>query len=127
MHAAPTLRALCPQYCTIEYTLPRVAALNPPAYVFVVDTCVPEDELAACKTAVQQALSMIPEYALASGGWLQGYLSDCRSILQKSPYLLMGRRPRHPISAPKGPGAGGEGGPAEPGLAEPSRAWPGLA
>ncbi|GAB4820058.1 hypothetical protein N2152v2_007104 [Parachlorella kessleri] len=55
---------LFPQYCTIEYTLPRMAALNPPAYVFVIDTCVAEDELAACKTAVQQALSMIPEYAL---------------------------------------------------------------
>ena len=35
------------------------------------------------------------------GGWLEGYLSDCRPILQKPPDLLMGRRPRHPISAPK--------------------------
>ena len=54
---------LFPQYCTIEYSLPRMGALSPPAYVFVLDTCVPEDELAAAKTAVQQALTMVPEYA----------------------------------------------------------------
>lgn len=30
----------------------------------MVDTCVAEDELAACKTAIAQAITMIPEYAL---------------------------------------------------------------
>ena len=55
---------LFPQCSTIEYVLPRPGALSPPAYVFVVDTCVAEDELAACKTAIAQALTMIPEYAL---------------------------------------------------------------
>lgn len=55
---------LFPQCSTIEYNLPRPGAVSPPAYVFVVDTCVAEDELAACTTAIQQALSMIPEYAL---------------------------------------------------------------
>lgn len=53
-----------------------MAALNPPAYIFVIDTCAPEDELAACKTAVQQALSMIPEYALVGAGggcWALGW------------------------------------------------------
>lgn len=54
---------LFPQCSTIEYSLPRPGALSPPAYVFVVDTCVAEDELAACKTAIAQALTMIPEYA----------------------------------------------------------------
>ncbi|EFN51277.1 hypothetical protein CHLNCDRAFT_141205 [Chlorella variabilis] len=54
---------LFPQYCTIEYSLPRLGAQSPPAYVFVIDTCVPEDELVAAKTAVQQALTMVPEYA----------------------------------------------------------------
>lgn len=37
--------------------------MSPPAYILVVDTCLPEDEMAACKTALQQAMSMIPEYA----------------------------------------------------------------
>ncbi len=54
---------LFPQYCTIEYSLPRMGALSPPSYVFVIDTCVAEDELLAAKTAVQQALTMVPEYA----------------------------------------------------------------
>jgi hypothetical protein len=59
---------LFPQYCTIEYSLPRLGAQSPPAYVFVLDTCVPEDELLAAKTAIQQALTMVPEYAQV-GGW----------------------------------------------------------
>lgn len=54
---------LFPQYSTLEYSLPRLGAQSPPAYVFVLDTCVPEDELLAAKTAVQQALTMVPEYA----------------------------------------------------------------
>ena len=69
---------LFPQYTTIEYCLPRQGATSAPAYVFVVDTCLPEDELAAARAAVQQALSMLPEYALVSdaggegGGGRQG-------------------------------------------------------
>jgi protein transport protein SEC23 len=55
---------LFPQCSTIEYVLPRPGAVAPPAYVFVIDTSVPEDELSACKTAIAQALTMIPEYAL---------------------------------------------------------------
>lgn len=54
---------LFPQCSTIEYSLPRPGALSPPAYLFLVDTCVAEDELASCKTALQQALTMIPDYA----------------------------------------------------------------
>lgn len=59
---------LFPQYCTIEYSLPRMGALFPPSYVFVIDTCVAEDELLAAKTAVQQALTMVPEYAQVGAG-----------------------------------------------------------
>lgn len=59
---------LFPQCSTIEYNLVHSQqnrmALNPPAYVFVIDTCVGEDELKACTTAVAQAMTMIPEYAL---------------------------------------------------------------
>lgn len=45
---------LYPNYCTIEYTLPKTVAPHPPAYVFLIDTCVSEDELSACKTAIMQ-------------------------------------------------------------------------
>ncbi|KAK9814088.1 hypothetical protein WJX72_000474 [[Myrmecia] bisecta] len=54
---------LFPNYCTIEYQLAHNKPVMPPAYVFVVDTCLPEDELATCRTALTQALQMIPEYA----------------------------------------------------------------
>lgn len=54
---------LYPNYCTIEYTLPKTTPPHPPVYVFLVDTCVSEDELAACKAAILQALQTLPEYA----------------------------------------------------------------
>jgi protein transport protein SEC23 len=53
---------LYPNFTTIEYTLNRTVPAHPPVYVFVIDTCVAEDELQACKQAVMQALQMIPEY-----------------------------------------------------------------
>lgn len=55
---------LFPQYSTIDYTLSRGGAQSPPAYIFIIDTCVAEDELAACKVAVQQVLATLPDYAL---------------------------------------------------------------
>lgn len=54
---------LFPNYTTIEYTLPAHAPPQPPAYVFVVDTALSEDELGGCRAALTQALQMIPEYA----------------------------------------------------------------
>lgn len=54
---------LYPQYCTVEYRLRSTVPIVPPVYLFVIDTCIAEDELAACKAAVLQALQLIPEYA----------------------------------------------------------------
>ena len=51
------------EYTTIEYRLPVVKAVYAPAYVFVVDTCLSEDELNASQGAISQALQIIPEYA----------------------------------------------------------------
>lgn len=45
---------LYPQYTTVEYTLTRTVPLHPPTYLFVVDTCVAEDELQACKSTITQ-------------------------------------------------------------------------
>jgi protein transport protein SEC23 len=56
---------LYPQYTTIEYTLGRGAGApppHPPVYVFVLDTCLADDELAAMRSSVTQALQLIPEY-----------------------------------------------------------------
>ena len=38
---------LIQNFSTIEYTLPRVAPM-PPVFLFVIDTCVEEDELQVC-------------------------------------------------------------------------------
>jgi hypothetical protein len=54
---------LFPTYTTIEYTLQRPKA-PPPAYLFVVDVCLVEDELAALRQSLAQALSLLPEDAL---------------------------------------------------------------
>lgn len=53
---------LYPSYTTIEYALPRTIPPHPPVYLFLVDTCVSEDELAACKASILQAISTLPEY-----------------------------------------------------------------
>ncbi|CAH1436426.1 unnamed protein product [Lactuca virosa] len=58
---------LYPQYTTVEYAVPNPdTRLNPPqpVYVFVLDTCMIEEELKYAKLALQQALEFIPENAL---------------------------------------------------------------
>lgn len=56
---------LIPQYTTIEYALPlRQAQALPPIFLFVVDTCLPEDELQALKDGILLSLTLIPENSL---------------------------------------------------------------
>ncbi len=57
---------LIPQYTTVEYTLQSVPPTNPPAFVFVVDTCVHEDELEELKDSLTQTLSLLPPESLVS-------------------------------------------------------------
>jgi len=54
---------LLPKYTTIEYTLARPAQV-PPIFLFVVDTCLDEDDLKALRDAIVVSLSLIPPYAL---------------------------------------------------------------
>lgn len=54
---------LVPQYTTIEYALPRHPG-PPPVFIYVVDTCLDEQELAALKEALLLSLSWLPEHAL---------------------------------------------------------------
>ena len=53
---------LYPSYTTIEYALPRTIPPHPPVYMFLIDTCVSEDELKACKDSIIHAISTLPEY-----------------------------------------------------------------
>lgn len=55
---------LFPKYTTIEYLLDKGAIVSPPAFLFVVDTCLPEDELSELKNSLILSLSLIPENSL---------------------------------------------------------------
>jgi protein transport protein SEC23 len=54
---------LLPKYTTIEYTLSRPAQI-PPIFLYVVDTCVDEDELKALRETLVASLSVLPANAL---------------------------------------------------------------
>ena len=50
-------------YSTIEYILPKVQC-HPPVFLFVLDTCMDEEDLQAVKESLQMSLSLLPANAL---------------------------------------------------------------
>lgn len=54
---------LIPQFTTVEYQLQN-AFMGPPTFLFVVDTCIDEDELSHLKDALQQTLNLLPQDSL---------------------------------------------------------------
>jgi len=54
---------LIPHFTTIEYTLPQRPAPGP-VYLFVIDTCMHEDELQSLKDNLVMSLSLMPKHAL---------------------------------------------------------------
>ncbi|EKC99299.1 protein transport protein SEC23 [Trichosporon asahii var. asahii CBS 8904] len=54
---------LLPKYTTIEYTLTRPVPV-PPIFLYVVDTCVDEDELTALKETLMVSINLLPANAL---------------------------------------------------------------
>ncbi|XP_060534163.1 protein transport protein Sec23A isoform X1 [Cylas formicarius] len=54
---------LMPMFSSIEYTITRAQCL-PPIFLFVVDTCMDEEELGALKDSLQMSLSLLPPNAL---------------------------------------------------------------
>ncbi|XP_032578200.1 protein transport protein Sec23A isoform X2 [Drosophila sechellia] len=54
---------LIPGFSTIEYTITRAPTM-PPVFIFLVDTCMDEDELDALKDSLQMSLSLLPTNAL---------------------------------------------------------------
>ncbi|RKP05713.1 protein transport protein SEC23, partial [Thamnocephalis sphaerospora] len=54
---------LLPKYTTIEYTLSRPAQI-PPVFLFVVDTCLDEEDLKALRDSLVVSLSLLPPHAL---------------------------------------------------------------
>ncbi|XP_052875996.1 uncharacterized protein LOC108489357 isoform X2 [Gossypium arboreum] len=62
---------LYPQYTTVQYALQSFPDPNnsnapqlPPVFVFVLDTCMIEEELEFVKSAMKQAIGLLPEHAL---------------------------------------------------------------
>ncbi len=54
---------LIPQFTSVEYQL-QSPVVGPPTFLFVVDTCIDEEELVHLKDALQQTLNLLPEDAL---------------------------------------------------------------
>eukprot|EP01134_Creolimax_fragrantissima_P000713 CFRG0713T1 len=54
---------LIPQFSTVEYTLPSHSVV-PPLFLFVVDTCLDDDDLQALKDALALSLSLLPQEAV---------------------------------------------------------------
>jgi len=54
---------LFPNYTTIEYNVPRPIA-SPPTYLFVLDTCLHEEEIVSLRASIKQALALLPENSL---------------------------------------------------------------
>jgi protein transport protein SEC23 len=55
---------LIPQFTTVEYELQAQASPGPPVFLFVVDTCLDEEELAYLRDALRQTLNLLPEESL---------------------------------------------------------------
>lgn len=55
---------LFPQYTTIEYESPGEKSSLPPVFMFVVDTCIIEEEMAFLKSALSQAIDLLPDNSL---------------------------------------------------------------
>ncbi|CAG9830181.1 unnamed protein product [Diabrotica balteata] len=54
---------LMPMFSTIEYTITRAQCL-PPIFLYVVDTCMDDEELGSLKDSLQMSLSLLPPNAL---------------------------------------------------------------
>ena len=51
-------------YTTLDYTIVRAPVPSPPIFLYVVDTCLDEEELAALKGTIQMSLSLLPPNSL---------------------------------------------------------------
>jgi len=71
------------QFSTLEYTITRAPTM-PPVFLFVVDTCMDEDELGALKESLQMSLSLLPQDAVVGlitfGKMVQVHELGCEGI-----------------------------------------------
>lgn len=55
---------LFPQYTTVEYISTETGPVVPPVFIFVVDTCMIEEEIGYLKSALAQAVELLPDNSL---------------------------------------------------------------
>jgi len=74
---------LIPAFTTLEYIITR-APNTPPIFLFVVDTCMDEEELGALKESLQMSLSLLPPNAIVGlitfGKMVQVHELGCEGI-----------------------------------------------
>ncbi len=74
---------LIPAFSTLEYTITR-APVTPPIFLYVVDTCMDEEELSALKESLQMSLSLLPPNAVVGlitfGKMVQVHELGCEGI-----------------------------------------------
>lgn len=52
------------QYTTLDYTIVRAPVTTPPIFLYVIDTCIEHEELAALKSSILNSLKLLPANAL---------------------------------------------------------------
>lgn len=106
---------LVPQFTTVEYTLARATTM-PPIFLFVVDTCVSNEELVALKESLQTSLSLLPPESyvglITFGRMIQVHELGCQGISRS--YVFKGTKEVSPrqiqdilgmtLGRPQGPG-----------------------
>ncbi|KAL2764088.1 protein transport protein Sec23B isoform 1 [Daubentonia madagascariensis] len=84
---------LMPQFSTIEYMIQR-GAQSPLIFLYVVDTCLEEDDLQALKESLQMSLSLLPPDALVGlitfGRMVQVHELSCEGISKS--YVFRGTK-----------------------------------
>ncbi|KAI5705915.1 hypothetical protein M8J75_002981 [Diaphorina citri] len=84
---------LHPQFTTIEYTIPKMQCA-PLVFLFVVDTCMDEEELGALRDSLQMSLSLLPKNALVGlitfGQMVQVHELGCEGISRS--YVFRGTK-----------------------------------
>ncbi|XP_055400067.1 protein transport protein Sec23B isoform X2 [Bubalus kerabau] len=84
---------LMPQFSTIEYVIQR-GAPSPLIFLYVVDTCLEDDDLQALKESLQMSLSLLPPDALVGlitfGRMVQVHELSCEGIAKS--YVFRGTK-----------------------------------
>ncbi|XP_002137352.1 protein transport protein Sec23A isoform X2 [Drosophila persimilis] len=118
---------LIPGFSTIEYTITRAPTM-PPVFIFLVDTCMDEEELDALKDSLQMSLSLLPPNALVGlitfGKMIQVHELGAEGCSKS--YVFRGTKDltAKQVQDMLGIGRGAAPGPQQPGQAMPGQQRP---